>query len=144
MKSLNKAQTPEDLKAWWEKCFTPRPSKGEVLITEKMDGISCFAGETPVHLANGETCTIQEIVENDLRPHVLTWSPETGETTERVIQVHNNGIRDNWVRLTLDDGSTVMVTDDHLFYVKGKGWVKAGDLLGEDILDLDDILDSND
>jgi DNA ligase (NAD+) len=40
MMSLNKAQSPADLKAWWEKCFMPRPSQGDVLVTEKLDGLS--------------------------------------------------------------------------------------------------------
>jgi intein/homing endonuclease len=105
------------------------------MIMDKLDGASCFDGETLVHLANGETVSIEEIVRRDLRPRVLSWEPETGLTTEAVVDVHDNGVKDNWVRVNLEDGTSVTVTEDHLFLVPGEGWVKAKDLAGKEILD---------
>jgi len=125
MGSLNKAQIRADLDSWW-------PHE-PVVVTHKLDGISCFDGATPVHLANGEVLPIQEIVEKGLRPQVLTWNPEEGVTTRQVTNTFDNGDRDNWVRLTLEDGSTIVVTEDHKFYVPGDGWVPARALMGQDL-----------
>ena len=130
MGSLDKVQTPDEMVKWW-----PNQPHQQVCTTHKLDGISCFDGATPVYLANGETLPIQEIVERGLRPQVLTWSPEEGVTTRQVTNTFDNGDRDNWVRLTLEDGSTVVVTEDHRFYVIGEGWVLAKDLLGKDLQD---------
>jgi len=135
MSSLNKAQVETDLAAWFASV-----SNADVAVMDKLDGISCFDGATPLHLANGETVPLQEVVEKGLMPQVLTWDPERGVTTEQVVAVKDNGIKDNWVRVTFETdplhlGSSVVVTEDHLFYVKDKGWVEAKDLTGEDVLD---------
>lgn len=126
--SLDKSVSDADFDIWAKKV----PGI-ELAITHKLDGMSCFDGATPVHLANGETMTIKEIVDGDLRPHVISWSPEKGLTTSQIVATINNGLKDNWVELTLEDGSTVLVTEDHLFYVPEEGWVEAKDLLGKDV-----------
>ena len=134
MQSLNKAQDASDLRSW-----AATVGRGAELVwTEKLDGISCFDEATPIHLANGERISIGDVVRNDLRPAVLTWSPETGLGVSQITDVHDNGPREDWVRLTLEDGTTILVTSDHLFYVKDKGWVPAKDLLGEDIITPDE------
>ena len=130
MTSLNKAQTQAEFNSWARECGLTQHGG---LLTEKLDGISCFDGGTKIHLANGELVPIQEIAEKGLTPRVLTWDPQQGVTTETVAKVHDNGIRDNWIELTFEDGSIVKVTREHLFFVKGKGWVEAKDLLGEDV-----------
>ncbi|NBR67375.1 MAG: hypothetical protein EBT79_08920, partial [Actinobacteria bacterium] len=111
---------------------------GDLVVSEKLDGISCFDEATPIHLANGERIAIGDVVRNNLRSAVLTWSPESGLGVSQITDVHDNGPREDWVRLTLEDGSTILVTSDHLFYVKDKGWVPAKDLLGEDIITPDE------
>jgi len=135
MGSLNKAQVQDEVEAWLKKCLA---KLGVALIagvwSDKCDGISCFDGDTPVHLANGETIPIREICEQNLRPAITTWSQDTGEVVRQVLEVHDNGERDDWIRLTMDDGSTVVVTENHLFYVPEEGWVAAKDLLGKQLL----------
>lgn len=136
--SLNKAQGMDDAQGWFKDCLSKiGVSVVHGVWSEKLDGISCFDADTEIHLANGETLQIGELVEEDLRPRVLSWDPETGETTEQVVAVHDNGMRDNWIRLTLEDGSTILVTEDHLFYVLGEGWVPAKDILGKDLQTLE-------
>lgn len=134
-----------ELAAWYRGNKLANSTKFQVML--KLDGSSCFDGETQVHLANGETLSIQEIFEQNLAPRVLTWDEKRGVTTESVVKVHDNGIKNNWVRLTFEDkvlhlSTSVVVTEDHLFKVKGKGWVQAKDLQGEDLQDLEDPLNS--
>lgn len=128
MSSLNKVQSEAEFRAWG-------PSRHAMCVTEKLDGISCFDGDTPVHLPNGETIPIREIVEEGLRPQVLTWHPEEGIVARQVTAGFDNGLRDNWIELAFEDGSTLKVTAEHLFYVPDEGWVKACNLLGKDVQD---------
>ena len=134
MGSLNKVNLTEELMTWVQSVTRPDQKFAPLLVSEKMDGISCFDGTTPVLLANGEQVTIQEIVESGQTPSVLSWDPVKGFVPQQVLATHNNGVQEDWLRLTLADGSTLLVTSKHLFYVKDKGWVQAQDLLGEDIL----------
>lgn len=134
MGSLNKVQSIAELETWLVKLD---PSDRHLVVTNKFDGISCFDGDTLVHLANGETVPIREIVERGLTPRVLTWDKGRGLITENVLAVHDNGPRENWVRLTFEDGSDVVCTEDHLFYVESDGWIAAKDLLGKNVVDTD-------
>lgn len=134
MGSLDKVNTPEEMNAWIDRWDPHSPGFLELLISEKLDGISCFAGETPVLLANGEQVSIQDIVNSGMTPQVLSWDPKQGFVTRKVLAGHNNGVREDWVRLILEDGTSVLVTSDHLFYVKDEGWVPARDLLGKDVI----------
>lgn len=132
MGSLNKAQNENDFRGWYASCGHKGTS---LIVSDKADGISCFDENTPVHLANGEMIPIGQIVRENLRPSVLTWSPESGLGTSKITAVHDNGPREGWIRLLLEDGSKILVTENHLFYVKNKGWVPAKSLLGEDIVE---------
>jgi len=133
MGSLKKCQfngnSAHELRAWMK--TLPHPHS--CTISQKLDGISCFDGDTPVHLANGETIPIQQIVDEGLRPQVLTWTPQEGVVTRQVTNAFDNGERDNWVRLTFEDGTSVVVTEDHEFYAKNCGLTPAKDLLGMDL-----------
>lgn len=86
---------------------------------EKLDGASCFQGSTPVHLANGELVPVKEIVDQGLTPFVLSYDIKTGKSVpKKVLAGHNNGVKENWVRVRFEDGSVITCTSDHLFYVE--------------------------
>ena len=131
MTSLNKAQNTRDFTSW----ASGLGQVGLLAVSDKADGISCFDDCTMVHLANGELMSIGEIVRQDIRPAVLSWSEAGGMGASRITAVPDNGPREDWVMLRLEDGSTITVTEDHLFYVRRKGWTPARDLLGEDLIE---------
>ena len=135
MASQNKSKNPAEFRDWWATHAARHGVSGVVVGSLKLDGFSCFDGDTLIHLANGEQVPIREIVEEGLRPEVLSWSPEEGIVTRRVTNTFNNGKRDNWVKITFEDGSTVVVTEDHKFHVEGEGWVEARHLAGKDLTD---------
>lgn len=132
MGSQNKAVNETELASWHANVGGVK-GPNALIVSDKADGISCFEGDTLIHLANGETIPIQEIFEKGLRPQVLTWDAQGGVTTRQVTDSFDNGYRDNWLRLTLEDGSKIVVTADHKFYVPGEGWVEASRLLGKDL-----------
>lgn len=137
MTSLDKVNTAGELLLWAPKMYCEWYS-----TEEKLDGLSCLDGDTPVLLANGERVPIRDLVEGQVGAEVLTWSPEKGYHTAPITAFHNNGVKDNWVRISFEPdhdkgihvGLNMMVTEDHLFYVEGKGWVEARSLLeGDDV-----------
>ena len=50
-----------------------------------------------------------------------------------MVNAFDNGERGGWLRLTLEDGTKIVVTEDHKFYVPKEGWIQAKDLLGKDL-----------
>jgi len=42
-----------------------------------------------------------------------------------------HGTKD-WVELTLENGETIKLTEDHKVYTTNRGWVKAGELTKDD------------
>lgn len=137
MTSLEKVNTVAEMEAWAAKMYCEYFCE-----EEKLDGLSCLDGDTPVLLANGERVPIRDLVEGQVGAEVLTWSPEKGYHTAPITAFHNNGVKDNWVRITFEPdpangihvGLNMVVTEDHLLYVEGKGWVEAGILVvGDDV-----------
>lgn len=98
-----------------------------VRITEKLDG--CLAGDTLVVCKDGVK-PISEITHED---EVKCYDVDTGETdyyNGMYIPPGHNDKR--WVELTLEDGSTIKCTEDHLF-LSGSEFIEAKDLFGFDI-----------
>ena len=38
----------------------------------------------------------------------------------------------NWVEITLENGETIKLTEDHEVHTSNRGWVKAGELTEQD------------
>jgi RHS repeat-associated protein len=82
-----------------------------------------FADGTAVLTSEGER-PIEEVRVGDI---VISRDPVTGSTAERrVAQVHSRNDQD-LLRIALAD-SSIVVTDDHPFWVESKGWTTAIDL----------------
>jgi hypothetical protein len=98
-------------------------------------GPICFAADTQVLLADGHTKSISEIKTGDL---VKTGSNSNNvaHVTE-VFALASDRIRDlhfTWPRA--GRSNSVRTTDEHLFWVDGKGWVEAKKLkVGDWLLD---------
>lgn len=98
----------------------------------------CYALDTRIPLLDGRTLTLQEIMD-EYEAGKLNWvyscDPETGKfmpgpvswagVTKKNAQV---------VRVTFDNGESVICTPDHKFPVWGRGMVEAKDLVGESII----------
>lgn len=104
----------------------------EVVVTEKIHG--CFSEDTKVMLPNGEERSIREIVSNPEIKHVLTFDNgvyRPGEITGKRC-LPSKG--ETWIRLTLENGRTVVCTAHHPILSKTRGYIRADDIQeGEDI-----------
>ena len=93
----------------------------------------CFVAGTLVHLADKDVA-IETVKEGDL---VWAENPETKERSlKRVVRTFRNQSNELVQIRTLDE--VITATPTHPFYVRGKGWVRAGDLQKGDKLCLRD------
>jgi len=87
--------------------------------TEFGGGGTCFAGETLITMADGSKKQIKDIIEGDV---VLAHNLSTGQDEPNTVcDIHVRGLR-NLYEYTLDNGKTLIATDDHPLYVVNKGW----------------------
>ena len=94
---------------------------------------TCFTGDTLVAAENGQK-RIDEIKVGD---KVWAFNVETGESElKTVTKVYVHSV-DEILHLYTDEGD-IDTTANHPFYVIGKGWVAAGDLVvGDEVFNLD-------
>ena len=94
---------------------------------------TCFTGDTLVAAENGQ----KRIDEIEVGDKVWAFNVETGETElKTVTKVYVHSV-DEILHLYTDDGD-IDTTANHPFYVVGKGWVAAGDLVvGDEVFNLD-------
>jgi len=91
---------------------------------------NCFGEGTLVLTEDGER-PIEEIREGDL---VWAWNEETGESElAEVIRVYERETLEVYT-LHVGVGETLETTDEHPFWVVGRGWVEVEDLQVGDIL----------
>jgi DNA polymerase-3 subunit alpha len=92
---------------------------------------SCLTGDTRVMTEMGEV-PIKEIVDRNMVGTKLpSYNESTGQVEmDEVVAVVCNGVRDI-IELTMDDGTTLELTEDHLVMTQ-RGWVEAGQLLDTD------------
>lgn len=107
---------------------------------------NCFPAGTKITLADGSEKNIEDLTIED---KLLTYNEKTGVLSEGSI---GNIVKKKeflLIQLETADGSIVKSTALHKFYVKGKGWIAAQDIVKGDIVIKKDksetiIVDRND
>ena len=98
----------------------------------------CYALDTRIPLLDGRTLTLQEIMdeyEAGKKNWVYSADPKTGKFSPGPVSWAGITKRQaEVVRVTFDNGKSVVCTPDHKFPVWGKGMVEAKDLVGESII----------
>ena len=98
----------------------------------------CFAMGTRIPLMDGRTLTLQDIIteyEAGKNNWVYSCDPITGKFSPGPVSWAGITKRNSEVvRVTFDNGESVVCTPDHKFPVWSKGFVEAKDLLGESII----------
>ena len=89
----------------------------------------CFVAGTKILTEHGKK-NIEDIKVGD---RVWSWNESINkQELKKVVQLFRNRKRD-MVYITVD-GEKITTTTEHPFYVKGKGWVRAKNLLDTDVL----------
>jgi hypothetical protein len=104
-------------------------SNGELSV--KIVTHNCFPAGTKITLADGTQKNIEDLTLTD---KLLTFNELTGEKVEGAIGNIVKKKEHLLIRHKTDDGNEVKSTALHKFYVKGKGWIAAQDIILDDIL----------
>lgn len=98
----------------------------------------CYALDTKIPLLDGRTLTLQEIMneyEAGKKNWVYSCDPMTGKFVPGPVSWAGITKRSSdVVRVTFDNGESVVCTPDHKFPVWNKGLVEAKDLVGESVI----------
>lgn len=98
----------------------------------------CYALDTKIPLLDGRTVTLQTLMdeyESGKQNWVYSCDPVTGKFVPGPVSWAGITKRNSEVvRVTFDNGESVVCTPDHKFPVWGKGFVEAQHLVGESII----------
>jgi hypothetical protein len=100
---------------------------------------ACIALDTRIPLLDGRTLELQEIIKEWNNGNRDLWvyscNPETGELAPGMITWAGNTRKDaEVIKITLDNGESIITTPDHKWVHRTKGFVEANDLLIDDSL----------
>lgn len=105
------------------------------VILEKLDG--CLSADTVVDTPYGKM-TMKDICMSDTDIPVRAYNHQTRQDVWA--QVQGTSVKesaDNWYRVTLDDGRTIELTDNHkVWCVNKKAYLTVGDLEEDDEVQL--------
>lgn len=110
-------------------------SSGEVRDSRKF---MCLDMKTKVPLLDGRTLTLEEITtehQAGKKNWVYSCDPVTGKFAPGPVSWAGVTIKDSQVvKVTFDNGESVICTPDHKFPVWGKGFIEAQHLVGESVI----------
>jgi len=114
-----------------EDFFFPTTAEGRGSSVEVLPG-GCLSMDTKVVLLDGRTLSLTELME-EYKSGKQNWTfstnPETGEIVPGMISWAGITQKSAKVmRLTLDNGETIVCTPDHKFPILGKGLLRADEL----------------
>lgn len=116
-----------ELKDIFKKLFS-----GDIRIEEK-----CLSPDTIVVLKNGGSKTISEVVDNKINDEILSYNEETNSPEfKTIVGYSKNDTTDEWLVITLEDGSKITCTPNHRIFLPNKNIdVKAETLvIGDSLL----------
>ncbi len=109
----------------------------EIYIVEGDSAGGCFSGDTLVALADGRHLSFEELVveQAEGKEHFCYTIRHDGKVgIERIINAHITKRDAAVIRLTLDNGETIVCTPDHRFMLRDGRYKAAAQLTPEDAL----------
>jgi hypothetical protein len=85
----------------------------------------CFVAGTQISMEDGSTKNIEDV---QVGEKVLTYNEQSGEQEAGVVGDLKQHEVTSVIRLTLDNENIIITTEEHPFFIEGKGWVKAGEI----------------
>lgn len=112
-------------------CSSRDASESEIFIVEGDSAGGCYIGSTLVALADGRNLSLEEIVAEQAigKEHFCYTIRESGNIgIERIINARMTKANAEVIKITLDNGETLICTPDHLHMLRD-GSYKAAELL---------------
>jgi DNA gyrase subunit B len=118
-------------------CSDTNPSRCEIYIVEGDSAGGCFSGDTRIALADGRHISFRNLVQEQAKgkEHFCYTIRNDGTIgLERVRHARITKRNAAVVRLTLDNGETIICTPDHRFMLRDGSYKQAVDLTSDDSL----------
>lgn len=142
-----KAEEPEIVKKWIKENV-----EHSLSVSAKVDGISsraeyrngklvslttrgdgCLSEDAIIEFEDGRKIPIGVVCKLKIDGKVKSMNIDTGKYEFKQIGFHSiKPHTDNWVKITLEDGRELKLTEDHKVYTRNRGWVEAKNLTNED------------